>query len=133
MGGDNLGVPSSRDRISVVLLFSAKDVERLGEATLMTRRSFLWTGPMLAVCTATSQSQDVYTKQGTGITVKGKAVVCDGEAVKCPFGHDTCREIDAPVAIGNDSYQNPEVGQLRSYRLLFCEWPGCGVLFARKV
>lgn len=98
----------------------------------MTRRSFLWHGPMLAVAIPAT-SQEIYNKQGTGIVIKGKAVVCDGEAVKCPLGHDTCREIDAPIAVGNDSFQNPEVAQIRTYRVLFCESPGCGVLFARKV
>ena len=59
-----------------------------------------------------------------------KAVVCDGDAVTCPNGHKTCRKIDAPIAIGNDSYQNPECVQLRDYHLLRCDV--CHVLFTRE-
>lgn len=44
--------------------------------------------------------------------MKGKqAVVCDSEPIKCPLGHDTCKVINASIAVGNDSYQNPEVAQ----------------------
>lgn len=64
----------------------------------------------------------------TSITVKGKAVVCSGSSVKCPLGHETCRYIDAPVAVGNDSYQNPDVAQNRNFKMLWCQQ--CGALFA---
>lgn len=64
------------------------------------------------------------------IMEKGKAVVCDREAVKCPNGHDTCAVIDAPIAIGNDSYQYPDVKQLRDYHVLRCDV--CKVLFTRE-
>lgn len=61
---------------------------------------------------------------------KGKAVVCEGDSVKCPNGHDTCRVIDAPIVIGNDSYQYPDVRQLRDYHVLRCDV--CKVLFTRE-
>lgn len=59
-----------------------------------------------------------------------KAVVCKGDAVTCPNGHKTCPRIDAPVVVGNDSYQYPDVGQLRDYHLLRCDV--CHVLFTRE-
>jgi hypothetical protein len=61
---------------------------------------------------------------------KGKAVVCESDSLKCPNGHDTCPSIDAPLAVGNDSYQNPEVAQLRNYHVLRCDV--CHVLFTRE-
>lgn len=64
------------------------------------------------------------------IMEKGKAVVCEGDPVKCPLGHDSCKAIDAPIAVGNDSYQNPDVGQLRDYHVLRCDV--CKVLFTRE-
>jgi len=59
-----------------------------------------------------------------------KAVVCDSEAVKCPLGHDSCRVIDAPLAVGNDKYDYPEVSQLHTYHVLRCDV--CKVLFTRE-
>lgn len=66
----------------------------------------------------------------TATLQKGKAVVCEGSSVKCPLGHETCREIDAPLAVGSQSYQNPEVGRLTAFTMLRCQL--CGVLFAEK-
>jgi hypothetical protein len=65
--------------------------------------------------------------QQKAVLEKGRAVVCDNEPVKCPMGHDSCRVINAPVVVGNDSYQNPDVGQLRDFHLLRCDQ--CHVLF----
>jgi hypothetical protein len=68
--------------------------------------------------------------QKSAVLENGKARVCDSDSIKCPNGHDTCRSIDAPLAVGNDSYQNPEVGQLREFHLIRCEV--CHVLFTRE-
>ena len=59
-----------------------------------------------------------------------KAVVCDGEAVKCPLQHETCRVIDAPLVVGNDRRDYPENSQLFDYRVLVCDQ--CGILFTQK-
>lgn len=66
----------------------------------------------------------------TGIVEKGKAVICDGSSVKCPLGHESCREIDAPIAVGNGNFEYPEVGQLHAFKMLRCQV--CGVLFSEK-
>ena len=60
----------------------------------------------------------------------GQAIVCESDAIKCPLGHATCKVINAPIAIGNDSYQNPDVQQLTNYHLLRCDT--CHVLFTRE-
>jgi hypothetical protein len=60
----------------------------------------------------------------------GQAVVCESDAVKCPLGHSTCKVINMPIAIGNDSYQNPDVQQLRDFKVLTCTT--CHVLFTRE-
>lgn len=60
-----------------------------------------------------------------------KAVSCENGSVICPVcKKPTCRKIDAPLAIGNDSYQNPECQQLRDYHILRCDL--CHVLFTRE-
>jgi hypothetical protein len=59
-----------------------------------------------------------------------KAVVCDSEPIKCPLGHDTCRVINAPMAVGNDSYQSPEAVPLPAFHFLRCDT--CHVLFTRE-
>ena len=68
--------------------------------------------------------------QQKAIVEKGQAKVCDDDPVECPLGHATCRSINAPVVVGNDSYQNPDVGQLRDFHLMRCEV--CHVLFTRE-
>lgn len=56
------------------------------------------------------------------IMENGKAVSCKGSDTTCPNGHKTCATIDAPLAIGNDSYDYPEVRQLRDYHVLRCDY-----------
>lgn len=87
----------------------------------MTRRSFLAYGVGMAGSATFAQQAIMEGK---------KAVVCDSDSVKCPLGHDSCRVIDAPLAIGNDSYQYPDVKQLRDYHVLRCDV--CKVLFTRE-
>lgn len=58
-----------------------------------------------------------------------KAVVCKDEPIKCPLGHDSCKSINMPLAVGNDSYDYPEVAQLRGKNVLMCEQ--CGMLFIK--
>jgi hypothetical protein len=58
-----------------------------------------------------------------------KAVVCSDGVVRCPQNHETCRTIDLPLAVGNDSLDYPEVYQLRSKRVLCCDV--CGCLFVK--
>lgn len=90
----------------------------------MGRRTFLWYGSgMMAV------AQEMWAKPQQAILEKGRAKVCDTEVVKCPLGHETCKKIDAPIAVGNDSYQYPEVAQIQALKLLMCEQ--CGVLFVK--
>jgi hypothetical protein len=88
------------------------------------RRTFLWygSGMMAAAVSAAAQQK--------AILEKGQAVVCDSEAVKCPLGHDTCKSINAPLAVGNDSYQNPDVEQLPNFHMMRCEV--CHILFTRE-
>jgi hypothetical protein len=66
----------------------------------------------------------------SAILQKGKAVICEGSTVKCPLGHDTCREIDAPIVVGNNNRDYPDSGQLFDTRMLRCQQ--CGVLFSEK-
>lgn len=88
----------------------------------MNRKSFLaYAVGMLAAPFVFGQKESVM--EG------GKAVPCDNGTMKCPLGHATCREIDMPVAIGNDNYQYPDVQQLREYHLFCCDQ--CGVLFSK--
>lgn len=77
---------------------------------------------------------------GVGISASGQraamqsghAVVCDPnvQTVKCPLGHETCREIDATPVVGNNSHDYPSTAQLYDYRMLRCGQ--CGVLFADR-
>jgi hypothetical protein len=78
---------------------------------------------MLAAIGASAQDKNA-------IIEKGNAVVCHTDVVKCPLGHDSCTVINAPLAVGNDSYQNPEVGQLTAFHVLRCDV--CHVLFTRE-
>jgi len=75
-------------------------------------------------------TQELFAKPQQGVLINGKAKQCDGNPITCPNGHQTCKEINAPIAVGNDSYQNPETFQLKDFTVLWCEQ--CGVLFARK-
>lgn len=84
------------------------------------RRSFLAYAVGMLSATAVAQQE--------AVMVNGSAKVCEGgDPVKCPLGHKTCRTINAPVVVGNDNYQNPDVGQLRDYHLMRCDV--CHVLF----
>ena len=56
-----------------------------------------------------------------------KAIVCSGSTVKCPNNHETCREIDAPIVVGNGNREYPDTGQLFDVKVLRCQQ--CGVLF----
>lgn len=78
-----------------------------------------------------ASAQEIMRAQTGGVTTSGKAIVCDsGSVIKCPNKHDTCRYIDAPIAVGNDSYSNPEVNRIPNFRMLWCQQ--CGALFAEK-
>lgn len=69
--------------------------------------------------------------QVPGSIMKGeKAVVCQGATTTCPNGHKTCRNIDAPPAIGNDNRDYPEISRLMEYREMACSQ--CGVLFVER-
>lgn len=87
------------------------------------RRSFLaYAVGMLAAMPVLAQKK--------AIVENGKAVVCDSDSIICPNGHQTCLSIDAPVVVGNGSYQNPDVGQLNSFHMERCEV--CHVLFTKE-
>jgi hypothetical protein len=61
---------------------------------------------------------------------KGQAVVCETGKTKCPLGHETCYEINAPLVVGSGSYQNPDVGQVFTKVELECQV--CHVLFIKQ-
>lgn len=88
----------------------------------VTRRSFLAYGAgMIAV---PALAQKAYVKPD------GQGVVCQENTVKCPNGHQTCKIINLPLAVGNDSYEYPDIQQLRSYHVLRCDT--CRVLFTAE-
>jgi hypothetical protein len=60
----------------------------------------------------------------------GSVHVCaeNTSTVKCPQGHETCRNINAPLVVGNGDYNYPNWAQLTTYKLLWCDT--CGALFA---
>lgn len=90
----------------------------------MNRRSFLTRfGVAVVAVTGTVFAQ----KQA--IMIQGKAKVCenDGSTLKCPNGHETCRNIDAPIAVGNGSYDLSAVAAVRSKIMEECDV--CHVLF----
>jgi len=67
------------------------------------------------------------------IMQNGKAIVCEGEAVTCPAcKQKTCKVIDAPIVVGNDLRQNPDVAQLFDYHILRCDNPNCHAAFFRE-
>ena len=59
-----------------------------------------------------------------------RAVTCDTRVVKCPNNHETCAVVDAPLAVGNDRDDYPEVMQLQKFHVLRCDV--CHVLFTRE-
>lgn len=59
-----------------------------------------------------------------------KAISCDGVTTVCPNGHKTCRNIDMPMAIGNENRSYPETHVLFDYKVMFCT--SCSVLFVEK-
>ena len=100
---------------------------------MFSRRSFLALFGLVHVAAA----QELIWNRSTTISAAqeavmqgDKAIACENGTVTCPNGHKTCRKIDAPLAIGNDSYQNPECVQLREFHLLRCDV--CHVLFTRE-
>ena len=84
----------------------------------MTRRSFLSAFPFALPVALLAQS---------AILKDGKALVCSGATTTCPNQHKTCRNIDAPIVVGNDNRNYTESGQLFDKRVLECSQ--CGVLF----
>ena len=62
----------------------------------------------------------------------GKAVICKGgDSVICPACHQkTCKIIDAPIVVGNDSHDYPDSSQLFDYHILRCEL--CHAAFFRE-
>jgi len=66
----------------------------------------------------------------SAILEKGKAIVCDSGSTKCPNGHETCYTINAPLAVGSGTYQNPEVAALSAKIVLECDV--CHVLFIKQ-
>lgn len=88
----------------------------------MNRRSFIsYLAPLLATVAAFGQKQ--------AVLVNGKAKVCenDGPTLRCPLKHETCRNIAAPLVVGNGSYDSSAVAQLREKIVIQCDV--CGVLF----
>ena len=100
----------------------------------MTRRNFLSLGMAMVAAPALAKQVgpqlNLRNVNQNGIMVKGKAKECETASLKCPNGHDTCRKIDAPLAVGNDSEANPECFQMRKVHLLACD--ACGVLFIEE-
>ena len=95
--------------------------------TIVPRRSFLAyaVGMLAAVAPVLAQQKKT-------VMENGKAVMCDGDTFKCgACGHDSCRVIDAHMAIGNENANYPETSVLFDYRFVACE--NCNVLSVRKV
>lgn len=67
----------------------------------------------------------------TAVMKDEKALACSGSTTICPNKHKTCRNIDAPLVIGNENREYPSPSVLFDYRILSCSV--CGVLFAEKV
>lgn len=84
---------------------------------------------MLAAGAAFAQEQQSPRAQAAVLTGGGKAVVCEGEPIKCPLKHDTCKKIDAPIVVGTGTYQSPDVGQLSNIHIFMCM--SCGIIFGR--
>jgi hypothetical protein len=68
--------------------------------------------------------------QKSAVLEKGQAVVCDDTPVKCPLRHDSCKEVNAPLVVGNGNKDYPDAAQLFDYRVFVCDV--CGVLFTIK-
>lgn len=61
----------------------------------------------------------------------GKAIVCQGDKLTCPNGHETCASIDAPIIVGSDRNRDyPEWAPLYQFHMERCEQ--CHVLFTRE-
>lgn len=67
-------------------------------------------------------------QQKAAVTEKGKAVVCDAGAIKCPLNHDSCQRIDAPIVVGNGNRDYPDYAQLYDVPVFVCDI--CGILFS---
>lgn len=89
----------------------------------MTRRGLI--GWFLGLC-------GIAAAQQVAVMEKGKAVVCDPgvQIVECPFGHKTCKKVDAPLAIGNDNRSYPDTAQLFDYRISVCDV--CGIVWSPR-
>lgn len=90
----------------------------------MMRRSFL--SYLIGAFTAAA----ALGQQKAAITEKGKAVVCEQGVIKCPLGHETCKQIDAPIVVGNDNANYPDYAQLYAYHIFCCDQ--CGIFFTLK-
>lgn len=91
----------------------------------MTRRNWF-----LKLCAAVPYLGTVALVAQKGIVQNRQAVVCNGDSVKCPNGHATCKSINAPIVVGNDSHISPDTAQLFEYHVLRCEV--CKVLFTAE-
>ena len=89
------------------------------------RRSFLayGIGMLASVVSAFGQSK--------AIVENKQAVVCPGDTAKCPVcKSDTCATINAPIVVGNDSREYPDMAQLFDHKIICCDV--CGAAFFRK-
>jgi hypothetical protein len=84
----------------------------LGTAEVIERRSFLAYGVGMLAASAVAQ---------TAIMEKHQAVVCETGSTKCPNNHETCFTINRPIAVGDGTYQNPEVAALNGKIILECD------------
>ena len=100
---------------------SLRQIVRTGEGEVRQRSFFSILAALLAIPAF---------GQKTAVMQKGQAVVCDGDAIKCPNGHDSCRTINAPLMVGNDNRSYPDSAQLFDYHLMRCDQ--CHVLFTRE-
>ena len=61
----------------------------------------------------------------------GKAIQCDGDTFVCgACGKESCRTIDAHMAVGNENRSYPETSVLFDFRFIACD--NCNVLSIRK-
>jgi len=95
---------------------------------MMGRRTFLgYVSGMVGILTGPAIAQKAIMQGNT-------AVVCSadsGDPLTCPVcKKQTCRTINKPIAIGNDSYEYPDVAQLQAFHVIRCD--SCHALFTRE-
>lgn len=82
---------------------------------MKTRRSFL--GLVFGIVGVAAVAQQ------KGITENGKAVVCnDDGSILCPVcKKPTCKTLNAPIVLGNNSREYPDYAQQFDFKMICCD------------